>query len=279
VAQANKITDAEERQKTLTLIDKNQTRQARIEKQQDNAIQENIIDTIIKGGGSTEDIPVKQWLQMPSKDRTFLESYVEKRDNGRLLDDIDSLVFFDGLSTSYAKRPESILDWSVPELAGFINDPAKLNKALEWRKEASTPGDSTKPKFDFTESQKTNLLQATHIDLKITGDSKAQQRAVLRQRLEEDIEAFKIEKKDTPSFTELTTLRDNLVTEIVFDPGWYRRNINKYKFELTGEEDLKTIEPTEEQADRIKARMLQEDPKAKPSEDQIRRIFIIEEGL
>jgi hypothetical protein len=269
IASAEQIKNAELRDRTLTRIDQNQTRQSRIETQQDEALQQLIIDHVITKQGTVDDIPPDKWLKLPENQRTYLTKYVEDRDNGSDMTTLQKIEFYDAVSTRYGEDPGSILGWSVSELAARLPKD-KIDTVIGWRQKAATPDQPVK--LDITEGQKNKIIDDAADQLKIKKN--ATKRSLLRDRIEEDILAFKQLNQKEPNYVELETIRDRLIQEITFDKGWWSSKTRRY--ELQGDEDLSTIVVPDEDKERILQRIQERQPGRAVTDEQLRQIYQME---
>lgn len=268
VAAAEKVKNPELRDRLLTRIDQNQTRENRIKTQQNEALQEMIIDHVITRKGTTDDIDPASWLKLPATERAFLEKYVEDRDTGNDMTTLQKLEFYDAVSTSYAEDPASIRDWTVAELAARVPKD-KLNDVLGWRQKAATPDQPIK--LDATDGQKNKIIENAIQQVKADKDDT--KRALVRDRIEEDILTFKQVNQKEPTYTDLEEIRDRLIQEITFDREWWPVHESKYRYQLTGEEDLSQIVVPDADKERILKRIQDKYPGMAVTDDQLRQIY------
>ena len=280
VAEARAIKDPKLQDMTLSRIDDEATRKRTIEQQKTDQTVQGAIDAIDQGGGLA-DIPAASLIKMSPSDRGFLEDYERRKKSNQFMTDSEQLVFYDQLIQNTRRDPKYILGMSLAELK--LRTPQdRWDDIIKMRGDAAAPQKPETSILDATAEQKNKYIDglAAELGLAATGKQntpeKKSRRAMLRRRVEEGVEAFKKANNREPSYSELTTIGDQLTEAVVFDKGFWSEEQKKYTFELTGEEDLSAVVVPDADKDRILKRIQQLRPGMAVSDDQLRSIYLQE---
>lgn len=262
VSQARQIKDAQVRSKVMTHLDSAYAQREKIRKQAKTQQVENAVNLVLEGG-SINDIPERDWVAMDENDRKSLEKIQRRRDGLEPTDDNAALEFYDTIATDYARNPKSIAKYSLAQLQANV-PPEKLDKVLGWRQDVASG--NVVP--DATQGQINAIIRDTTEMLEIKDKQK---QARLRQAVEIEVEQFTKTNGKKPSYSDTITIRDRLVEQITFDKFF---DEEKYRFELTGEEEFSDVVVPEKDRKLILESWQKANGDQFLSEDQIKAYYI-----
>ena len=261
----------------LSILDGRHRQQETIRKDEARENSLKVLD-VIDQGGSLNDIPPNIMLQLPSKDRAFLEKYydkknftAEKKELSKKQETLNERLLYAEVQDAYYNGGiDALKGYDVARLAGELNE-SQFNKYRSWLK---PPEDASPDAIKANRQQINAIFKDTSAILGINDkndDDDVVKQSILREQIETQIEQFTMDNQRPPKYTEVLEIKNKLIREVTTNEGFIW-DTKKRIFEATPD-DLKNVTAPEADKEQILKALQKRNPNASYSDAQINDIY------
>jgi hypothetical protein len=260
----------------LSILDGRHRQQENIRKDEARENSLKVLD-VIDQGGSLNDVPPDVMLQLPSKDRAFLEKYydkknftAEKKELSKKQETLNERLLYAEVQDAYYNGGiDALKEYDVARLAGELNE-SQFNKYRSWLK---PPEDASPDAIKANRQQINTIFKDTSAILGINdkNDDDIVKQSILREQIETQIEQFTMDNQRPPKYTEVLEIKNKLIREVTTKEGFIW-DTKKRIFEATPD-DLKNVTAPDADKEQILKALQKRNPNALYSDAQINDIY------